>query len=347
MLKIAAFPSEDKGNPYIENFYSALCDEEIVTVPTKGAAQDWLKNNIEDYDVAHFHWLIDFYNNESWKICFNHALRFIRTLIFLKKNKKKILFTLHNTFPHESRSRFIDWLVRFFILHLCDCVIVHSKSAKRQLAYLFGKFSNTVVMYHGHYKENYSNLVDSTAARTKLNIKPNEKVILFLGAIRPYKGVIELVEAFQKLKSSKLKLLIAGSLKPSLFGSNLEGKIGKDNRILFHNKFIEDEDLQTFFNASDLVVLPFRNSLTSGSLLLSYTFNKPVLVPNISSLKEYEILDLTYTIDSDLELSISKTLESLTTPDKSIVDLEMSKYNWDSVILPVKRKLKHLGWHQQ
>ncbi|MFA3790729.1 glycosyltransferase [Aliiglaciecola sp. SL4] len=343
MVRIAAFPAEDKNNPYINNFYSALCDESVKLVASNGSAYAWLKNNLDEYDIVHFHWLIEFYNNSSWKICFSHAIKFIQMLLFLKKSRKKVIFTLHNTFPHESRSRLIDWLVRVAILHICECVIVHSYSAKRQLRYLFGKFSNVVVMRHGHYKNNYLNLISREQARNKLNITAEEKVILFVGAIRPYKGVSELVLAFKKLKTSNLKLIIAGKLKESSYANQLELQISSDERIILHNKFIDDEELQLYFNACDLVVLPFNNSLTSGSLLLAYSFNKPVLVPQIASLNEYHISGLTYTIDGSLDSAIVNTLDNLKAIPTSDIAMEMQKFNWKECILPVKRKVANLS----
>src|SRR5690606_10250440 len=49
-----------------------------------------------------------------------------------------------------------------------------------------------------------------------------------------------------------------------------------------------DEMVADFFAASDVVVLPFRNILNSGSLILALSFNRPVVAPAIGSLTELQ-----------------------------------------------------------
>ena len=110
---------------------------------------------------------------------------------------------------------------------------------------------------------------------------------MFLGLIRPYKGVEDLIEAFLKISNSNTRLLIAGRV----FGiNNYESRLNeltKSNcRIKLFLDFIPDEDIQVFLNACDIFVLPYKDITTSGAAFLAMSFGRPIIAPNISSFKE-------------------------------------------------------------
>src|SRR5690606_17669800 len=52
-----------------------------------------------------------------------------------------------------------------------------------------------------------------------------------------------------------------------------------DARIRLQFDFIADEHVQRYFRAADLVVLPYREILNSGTALLALSFDRPVLLP--------------------------------------------------------------------
>jgi len=59
-----------------------------------------------------------------------------------------------------------------------------------------------------------------------------------------------------------------------------------DARVVVHDRFIEDDEIQMFMSASDCVVLPYRDLLTSGALVLAMSFGRGCLVPDHPSMTE-------------------------------------------------------------
>ncbi len=53
-------------------------------------------------------------------------------------------------------------------------------------------------------------------------------------------------------------------------------------------RWVPPEDVQTFFLASDLVVLPYRSVLNSGAVMLALTFGRPVLVPDLGAMGDQQ-----------------------------------------------------------
>ena len=110
---------------------------------------------------------------------------------------------------------------------------------------------------------------------------------MFLGLIRPYKGIEDLIDTFLKISNTNTRLLIAGRV----FGIiNYESKLKeltKGNcRIKLFLDFIPDEDIQVFLNACDVFVLPYKDITTSGAAYLALSFGRPLIAPLIASFPE-------------------------------------------------------------
>jgi glycosyltransferase involved in cell wall biosynthesis len=117
-------------------------------------------------------------------------------------------------------------------------------------------------------------------------LAPDQRVLLFLGAIRPYKGLERLVEAFRRIPGDELRLVIAGKPWYTMPPGELEAMAQSDQRIILEPRFIPDLDLQRYYKAADVVVLPYTGVLSSGATLLSMSFGCPVIAPAIGCLSE-------------------------------------------------------------
>jgi glycosyltransferase involved in cell wall biosynthesis len=49
---------------------------------------------------------------------------------------------------------------------------------------------------------------------------------------------------------------------------------------------VPSENLQLYLNACDVVVLPYREDLTSGAAMLALSFGRPVVAPRMGTLEE-------------------------------------------------------------
>ena len=130
--------------------------------------------------------------------------------------------------------------------------------------------------------------LNKSDARQQLGLNPTERIVLFFGLIRKYKGLDMLLDAFNELKYDKsIKLVIAGEFyedkQPYL---DLIEKYQIQDQIILHAKFIANEDVKLYFSAADLVALPYRSATQSGVTQVSFHFEVPTLVTNVGGLGE-------------------------------------------------------------
>lgn len=96
-----------------------------------------------------------------------------------------------------------------------------------------------------------------------------------------------LIQAFQRIKGDRYRLIIAGDVfPPPSYAEFLQELAKPDSRISFYLRYIPDDEVQVFMNASDIVVLPFARILTSGTTVLAMSFGRPVIVPRLGCLPE-------------------------------------------------------------
>jgi glycosyltransferase involved in cell wall biosynthesis len=105
---------------------------------------------------------------------------------------------------------------------------------------------------------------------------------LFFGNLRRYKGLELLVQAFSKLEGEHLRLVIAGKVFEKEDEVWLLEAVAKDSRIIFRNGFVPNEDVANLIKSSDVVVLPFVRTLSSGSALLAITYGRPLILPDLA-----------------------------------------------------------------
>jgi len=111
--------------------------------------------------------------------------------------------------------------------------------------------------------------------------------MLIAGLVRPYKGLADKKEVLASCLGSgrARRLLVAGSMSCGQTRAMLR-ELPVD-RVTVVDRFIGDDELQVFFNAASFVLLSYRDVLTSGSLMESFSFGRPVLAPAMGSIPYY------------------------------------------------------------
>jgi len=137
----------------------------------------------------------------------------------------------------------------------------------------------------GNYIGHYPNDISRSEARQQLDLPDDAFVYLFLGMIRPYKGVEELIHAFEKLDLPACRLLIVGRVSRA---SHKVLSLGQNNSaIKLVPEFVPDEALQLYMNACDVFVLPYKKVTTSSAAVLSWSFGRPIVAPAMTSFPEF------------------------------------------------------------
>jgi glycosyltransferase involved in cell wall biosynthesis len=114
--------------------------------------------------------------------------------------------------------------------------------------------------------------------------------ILYFGLIRPYKGVENLVEAWDRLPpdvAADMRLTVVGEVWE---GWTAPGDAIRSNRyrdtITFIDRYVSDEEVERLFGAADAVCLPYRRSSGSGALVMAMNHGLPVIVTEVPALME-------------------------------------------------------------
>lgn len=288
-------------------------------------------------DILHLHWTDGFIVGESWVRTFAKSIRFLFELLAVKMSGVKVVWTIHNLSNHEGRRTQYEVTYNRFVLHLFDALIVHCNHAREAVVQTFQvspRMTKRIrVIPHGNYVNCYENIVSRKIARRVFGYGDSEIVMLFFGALRPYKGLFELIRAFKEAKSEKLKLILAGQPASRQFASDVQRAAEGDPRIRIFLHLIPDEDIQKFMNASDVVVLPYSNILTSGTLLLAMSFGKAVIVPRLGCVPE--TVDDRGAIFYKLEDGLRGTIQKILSADLAAMGrynkLKAQTYDWESI----------------
>jgi beta-1,4-mannosyltransferase len=279
-MRVLAWPARANRdlNPYNALLYAALEQIGVQVLEWTGKFSD-----LEHVDVLHLHWPESPLNLPD-PSGINLVLEAIR---LARAQNVCVVWTAHNLKAHAGIHPVLErefWTVFCASLNGVIALSNHSRAA------LLEKHSSlehlpTTVIPHGYYRDVYPNTISQKEARAKLNVPPEIPVLAFVGQVRAYKGIPELLAAFANLEGDT-RLLIAGKPVPPEDAPHLETLAARDSRVHLELGFVPDDCLQLFLNAADLIVLPYRQILNSGSALLALSFNRSVLAPAIGSLPE-------------------------------------------------------------
>lgn len=215
------------------------------------------------------------------------SIMLISYFLYLKMIKVKLIWTLHNLYPHKYLYKGLERIIRNIVLLLTNKILVASSSIKLDVLreYKFIKEKKIIVVKHGNYRGAYPE--KQIDFRERYYIDKNQTVYLFFGAIKQYKGVIDLIEIFKEVANENDKLIIAGQPDAEMMIKLKDYLEEDDDRIIFDLRFIPDDELVPLIRASDFVVLPFEAITTSGSAILAASYEKIIITVNNPTFKEY------------------------------------------------------------
>ena len=201
-----------------------------------------------------------------------------------KKNKhSRVICIADNIIPHEKRPGDGPF-TRYFVKPV-DAFITMSEKVLSDLQG-FVKNKPSVLVPHPLY-DNFGERITKDEARKILGVGMGEKVILFFGFIRKYKGLDILLHAMRILKDRdpSIKLLIAGEFYEDRKAyTDLIDALHIADQLLLHTDFIPGNEVRNYLCAADCVVQPYRDATQSGVTPLAYHFEVPMIVTNVGGL---------------------------------------------------------------
>jgi glycosyltransferase involved in cell wall biosynthesis len=192
----------------------------------------------------------------------------------LRKRGIRCLLLCINVYEHEDS--FLKKMLTRFVIGRADLMIVHSSLEQAELQKINSKAS---IRTHLLPIFSYDTLAPLRNGST-FNL-------LFFGFVRPYKGLDVLLRAVDMLADLDIKLNVVGEFwHSSEEYLRLIEELNIADRVEIIDRYVADEEMARCFAWTDLVVLPYRTSKTSGVIATSYGFGKPVLATNVGGFHE-------------------------------------------------------------
>lgn len=289
-MKILVFPAYT--NPYQTLLYEAMAasrpDLEVSysrhhrILGSLPLMTSMISKRLQGYRLLHIHWS-SFWLSRGRRFSKHAASLLLPLTIYLAKLLGfRLVWTVHNVLPHEPQA-LDDVKAARFLSRSVDAKIVLSRSTIQDMRRCGLDVDRVSVIPHGNYFGAYPDVITRSAARDRLAVRDEEILVLFFGYIRPYKGVSDLLSAFDRLQCPAAKLLLAGRIADLALRREIH-RATKNSNVVAHEGHVSDENVAVYFRASDVVCLPFRTVANSGSALLALSFARPIIAPRSGSL---------------------------------------------------------------
>jgi glycosyltransferase involved in cell wall biosynthesis len=212
---------------------------------------------------------------------------FLSVLALLRLRGVRLVWTAHNLEPHELYHPAWGFLLYRLVARWADAIIAHSQAARELLEARYGTLPHCTVIPIGNYVGLYGAPRERAASRAALDLPPDGSLLLCLGALRPYKNIEGLIDAFGALpQTGRGTLLIAGAAKSPGYAAELLARAQSVPGVQVRAAFVPDSQLPAYLAAADVVVLPYRKLLTSAMLLCALSYARPVVAPAFGPVRE-------------------------------------------------------------
>lgn len=276
-VKVCFYPTcENATNHFLANLARLLCDEGGFECSGFLDLAKQKKGEEFRQDVYHFNWFDQSLTFASFLYRFYILLR----VIFARK---RIVWTIHNTVPHGGVPVY-NRILRALLLRFSSVIHIMSEGS-RELPYLQPYLHKVVLVPHGDYFGSYPEC--DVDIRKKFGIAADVPVVLFLGAIRPYKNIEVLLDAFD---FDDAVLLVCGNARPKEYLNKLTESVSGHKNVVFAPGFVPDSELSAYLRAASFLVAPYSydSALNSGTVLLACSYGKTVVCPDIAGVRDIQ-----------------------------------------------------------
>jgi glycosyltransferase involved in cell wall biosynthesis len=286
-LQILAWPAFKNRGPYNVLLYRSM--QALGATVEEFSAWRILSKR---YDIVHLHWPEYCVNGRGALASLFWSCSLFAAMCWLRLRGSKVIWTVHNLQSHLQQHPAIErYFWRIFTALLNAYIGLTERGAEQaRRRYPSLRSKPGFIIPHGNIRDAYSGVgISREDARLHLGIAQSAKVVGFFGSVERYKGITELVETFSALDDTRAVLCVAGKcyMTPQE-REYIEHIAARDGRVRLRLEHIPDADAAAYIRAADLVVLPFREILNSGSAILALALDRPILVPAKGAMTELQ-----------------------------------------------------------
>ncbi len=214
------------------------------------------------------------------------------TWLLRRRTRIRIVYLLDNVIPHEKYP--FGMLLTRLALGQGHAFIAQSEQVRRDLLQVLPQVpaGRIVTTPHPVYDFGEPGRPRRTRAEARrvLGLPPDAHLVLFFGFIKPYKGVVHLIDAAGPLHrefGDALRVLIVGDIygEKQPYLDRIAASGGAEIVDLIDG-FVPDEVVEDYFLAADLAVLPYVSATQSGIVQIAYNYDLPVVTTDVGGLPE-------------------------------------------------------------
>lgn len=244
---------------------------------------------IRQGDVLHIHWTSII--AQAAPDARSAARRFRiyrRALRRVRRRGGRVMWTAHNAIAHDAGYRDVEVKTNALTAATADTIHIlseHTGAAMRR--HYPVDTTRFRLQRHPGYRGLIPPLADRGAARARFGVEGDRLAVLFFGQMRQYKGVDVLLGALERASERRTDMtaLLAGRTAPADLAA-LEPRIPGTLPVVRHHDFVADADVPWWFAAADVIVLPYRTILNSGTVMLAASYGVPCILPDEPHLVE-------------------------------------------------------------
>ena len=284
---IASFPPSIAQNPYQRLLYDHVSKQGVELVDHAEFKLPWLWRNRGEVRLLHFHWPQSYYLWLWGPVWARTPLSWLRLILFRVRLASarllgyRILWTVHQVYPHETVSRWIDRLAGRALARACHRLIAHDRTTAERIERELGvEATRVTILAHGSYGGVYRPGRERQAMRVALDLAPDLFVFLSFGHVRQYKDLDFLLSAFREVEHPGVALLVAGLPLDEASVESVRRAAARDPRVRLLLEFVPEEGVAELFAACDAAVVARSDGGTSGALVLALSLGLPVVAVN-------------------------------------------------------------------
>jgi len=202
-----------------------------------------------------------------------------------------VVVTVHDVVPFDAGTSHLPAL--HGIYRLADRVVVHTVASKEELTSAFGRCPDEVeVIHQGPYPGFAARAPQRSReeARALLGLPRRDRIILFFGQIKRVKGLDTLIRSFDKVLGvyPTARLVVAGPVwkdDHQTYADLIKG-LHLTDKVVTRIEYVPDEEVPIYFQAADVVTLPYRKVYQSAVLFMAHSFARPIVATAVGGLAE-------------------------------------------------------------